>query len=172
MFFNKRDIECKRGYLKSIIEIIPSVILLIFLNIIGKIIFILLYTSVVIAIRQGKSKPIKKIKNNGKEAEANNTPASNRKGMIIALLVMIAMIVMIYLMSYAFVNSLGNSLGKTLSLNTKSKITYYNTNKDENYKSVYGIVVQQTGNTYYISSENRELIVISSPYVVIEPYDK
>ncbi|MDR3594244.1 hypothetical protein [Clostridium sp.] len=131
------------------------------------------YVRVIISIKRGKSKPVKKVENNKIEDKTNNNSTdSNKKGMIITLLIMILMIVMIYLMSYAFVNSLGNSLGKTLSLNTKSKITYYNTNKDENYKSIYGIVVQQTGNTYYISSENRELIVISSPYVFIEPYDK
>lgn len=172
IFFSKKDIKCKRVYIKFMLEAVPSIILLIFLNIVGKIIFII-YISVVITIKQGKSKTVKKNENNSKEAKTNsNSTVSNRKGMIITFLVMISMIVMVYLMSYAFTNSLGNALGKTLSLNTKSKITYYNTNKDENYKSVYGIVVQQTGNTYYISSDNRELIVISSPYVVIEPYDK
>jgi len=171
IFFYKKDIKGNKRYLKPILEIVPSIMLLIFLNIIGKIIFIM-YISVAITVNQGKSKPVKKDENNSKEVKINsNTTGSNRKGMIITMLIMISMIVMIYLMSYAFANSLGNALGKTLSLNTKSKITYYNTDKDNNYKSLNGIVVQQDGNTYYISTENRNLIVIASPYVVTEPYD-
>ncbi|WP_459481936.1 hypothetical protein [Clostridium saccharoperbutylacetonicum] len=172
IFFNSEVEKYKRRYLKVIFEIVPSIIVLIFLNLIGKIIFII-YIGLVINIQQWKIKLVKKNERIYKEVKnKSNTTVSNKRGMIITLLIMISMIVMIYLMSYTFVNSLGNALGKTLSLNSKSKITYYNTNKDENYKSIYGIVVQQTGNTYYIASENRELIVISSPYVVIEPYDK
>lgn len=171
--FSKEDNKGIMKYFDRSVEIFPPIILLIWANMIGKIFLIVfivgVYGSVVLSKRK-KKENIENKKSSSKEND--NNKEKSKKALVILILIGATIIINLYVMAYGIVNSLGNALGKTLSLNSKSKITYYNTNKDENCKSVYGIVVQQTGNTYYISSESRELIVISSPYVVIEPYDK
>lgn len=56
--------------------------------------------------------------------------------------------------------------------NSYSTITSYNLDKTKNT----GVVVDQKGDTYYISAkgindrEDKDLVVVSSPYVSIEPY--
>jgi len=170
--FSKEDKKGIKKYLARSVEIVPPIILLIWVNLIGKIFLIVFICGVYGSVILNKRK--NKISTDNKEhnpKESDNNKEKSKKALFILILIGATMIINLYVMAYGVVNTLGNAFGKTLSLNTKSKITYYNTNKDENYKSIYGIVVQQTGNTYYISSENRELIVITSPYVVIEPYD-
>jgi len=187
--FNKKEKNSIKKYLVISVEIIPPVILFILSNTIGKFIFMILIFALLF-IKNKKTNSTEKQKNdtskgskngdingyNSSKNEVGKSDENNEKKFkreeIIYYLIVGTIIFSVYLMAYGIVYSLGSSLGGTLKLNTKSKITYYNTDKDNNYKSLNGIVVQQDGNTYYISSENRELIVISSPYVVIEPYNE
>ena len=175
LFLDKIKVKIKinKKYLLLALEVIPIIFLLMNASILGKVILVITYVSILVIRKIKNYNNIKKNKDTVEYVKSNNDKPKNErnKDAMITFIIMVAMIVMIYLIGYGLVNNLGNALGKTLNLNTKSKITYYNTNHDENCKSLYGVVVQQSGSTYYISNENRELVVITSPYVEIEPCD-
>lgn len=184
IFNEKEKIGIKRHLVTSV-EVVPSIILFIWCTIIGKVILIILIiTSLFIENR--KKDIMEKSKNDSskdsrdddfkgnkgdKREEIKKNNKKNKWVVSIPFLIVGTAIFCFYLIAYGIVYDLGNSLGGTLKLNTKSKITYYNTDKDNSYKSLNGIVVQQYGNTYYISTEDRNLVVITSPYVMIEPYN-
>ncbi|GKX66019.1 hypothetical protein [Inconstantimicrobium mannanitabidum] len=165
-FFYKKDRHVIIRCILSFFEIAPIIGLFLYVNIMEKIIFISVLIVYITAIKIEKLIN-KKNSSNSSQREKNK----NKVLLVIIMLAMCSMILVLYLVAYSAMNFMGNGLGKTLHLNTESKITYYNIDNKQNCKVVYGVVVQQSGNTYYISSEDRELITITSPYVVIEPYD-
>jgi hypothetical protein len=80
---------------------------------------------------------------------------------------MLLFMIMLYLFLYSLIGMIGNSFGKQIVLNSPSNITYYTINGNN---SIKGIVVEQTGNTYFISTyPERELVIINSPYIIVEP---
>lgn len=90
----------------------------------------------------------------------------------ILFLIMLIYLVFFFLLMCNILSSFGTLLGKTLPLNSSSVITCYNSHTGKSINVFTGVVVAQEENTYYISSENRELIVISSPYVTITPLNQ
>lgn len=112
---------------------------------------------------ENQSKP--SIKQEGTSESKDNS--KNIKIQFIVILFLILVLFQSYLIIYYIVGMIGNSFGNQMKLNNPSNITYYTTN---GHDSVQGIIVEQTGNTYFISTyPDRELIIISTPYIIAEP---
>ena len=146
---------------------IPVVVFFIIMNNVVRIVL-----SVLLAIRilysknkKSKSKKDDTVKQN--QIEKNQENIMSRGVKLIALLLVLISSIMFYLWMYYVLYAIGNLFGQTSTLNSQSVITYYNIGENHNEEVIRGVVVAQTGNTYYISSVNRELIVISSPYIRI-----
>lgn len=163
-FYKNRELRIKK-YVYMINTIAILMYCFIIFNKLGKIIII---TIIIIIKTRKKTNKVKIIESNSDNKNKKNMD-ENKGILFIVISIMILILISVYLVLYGIMNILGNAVGKTMQLNSQSKISYYITNKDDNYKVVNGVVVAQSGNTYYISSQNRELIVITSPYVIIEP---
>lgn len=98
--------------------------------------------------------------------KCNNVIKTNKNSVLKNTLLCLGTVVSLIPFFYAGFYIVGSLIGGNSTLNASSTITYYSTEgiaKTEN-----GIVVAQKDNTYYISTKDRNLVVISSPYVTIK----
>lgn len=119
--------------------------------------------------KKKKSKIYKKSskKINSKKDKLNKSPDGVLPAVVILLTSLVLLIPYLLLSNVAYI--VGNSFGQTLTLNSSSKIQYFDIGNSSENREIHGAVVAQDGSNYYISTDERELIMISSPYVNILP---
>ena len=93
----------------------------------------------------------------------------NKKLFVICTCIMLLIISLLsYTLLFSLMSNIGNRIGREVSLNKLNDITYYMSNSDDPV-TIKGIVVKQLGSIYYISTEKRELKIISSSNIIISP---
>lgn len=93
----------------------------------------------------------------------------NKKLLVICTCIMLLIISLLsYILLFSLMSNIGNKIGREVSLNKLNNITYYMSNSDDPV-TIKGIVVKQLASIYYISTEERELKIISSSNIIISP---